>query len=76
LRELQIASLRILRVSIAKEILEDGARSIQASSSDTEYEDIAFFRSLLKRLTGMNPAQFQTKFASERSHDKDLGASW
>jgi transcriptional regulator GlxA family with amidase domain len=59
--------LQILRVSVAKEMLEDGARSIQTISSEVGYEDIAFFRTLFKRLTGMNPAQYRTRFASVRS---------
>lgn len=61
--------LQLLRVSVAKEMLEDGARSIQTISSEVGYEDIAFFRTLFKRLTGMNPAQYRTKFASVRSHE-------
>jgi len=55
--------LQLLRVSIAKEMLEDSTRSIQTISADVGYEDIAFFRTLFKRLTGMNPAQYRTKFA-------------
>jgi len=62
--------LQVLRVSIAKELLEDGVRSIQAISSDVGYEDIAFFRTLFKRLTGMNPAQYRMKFASVHIHEK------
>jgi len=61
--------LQILRVSIAKEMLEDGVRSVQAISSSVGYEDIAFFRTLFKRLTGMNPAQYRTKFAGVRNHE-------
>lgn len=61
--------LQNLRVSIAREMLEDGARSIQAISSAVGYEDIAFFRKLFKRLTGMNPAQYRTKFASVYRHE-------
>jgi transcriptional regulator GlxA family with amidase domain len=65
--------LQILRISVAKEKLEDGARSIQTISSEVGYEDIAFFRTLFKRLTGMNPAQYRTKFASVRSNSlRDL----
>jgi len=60
--------LQLLRVSVAKDMLEDGARSIQTISSEVGYEDIAFFRTLFKRLTGMNPAQYRTKFARVRGH--------
>ena len=39
------AYLQMLRVSVAKELLERGATSIQSVSSKIGYEDIAFFRS-------------------------------
>jgi len=61
--------LQALRISIAKEMLEDGARSIQSIGSAVGYEDIAFFRALFKRLTGMTPAEYRTRFTGVRSHD-------
>jgi len=48
--------LQALRISIAREMLEDDASSIQTVSSKVGYEDVAFFRALFKRLTGMTPA--------------------
>ena len=55
--------VQMLRVSAAKELLEHGAASIQAVCSKTGYEDIAFFRSLFKRHTGMTPAEYRSRFA-------------
>lgn len=57
------AYLQMLRVSAAKEMLERGAASVQAVSSEIGYEDIAFFRSLFKRHTGMTPAEYRDRFA-------------
>ncbi len=55
--------LQMLRTSVAKEMLEDGARSIQSVSSAVGYEDCAFFRTVFKRLTGMTPAEYRETFA-------------
>lgn len=55
--------LQTLRITIAKEMLEDGGRSVQAVSSAVGYDDIGFFRSLFKRFTGMTPGEYRTRFA-------------
>ena len=57
------AYTQMLRVAAAKEMLEHGAASIQAVCSKTGYEDIAFFRSLFKRHTGMTPAEYRDNFS-------------
>jgi len=62
--------LQALRISIAREMLEEGARSIQSISSAVGYEDIAFFRALFRRSTGMTPAEYRTRFSGLRSHDR------
>lgn len=61
--------MQALRVSIAKAMLEEGARSIQTVSASVGYEDAAYFRALFKRLTGMTPAQYRTKFTGVRSRE-------
>lgn len=61
--------LQILRISIAREMLEDGARSVQSVASNVGYEDVAFFRVLFKRLTGMTPAEYRTKFTGVVDRD-------
>jgi transcriptional regulator GlxA family with amidase domain len=57
------AYIQMLRVSAAKEMLEDGAPSIQSVSLKIGYEDVAFFRSVFKRHTGMTPAEYRSQFA-------------
>lgn len=61
--------MQALRISMAKEMLEDGARSIQAVSTTVGYDDAAYFRALFKRLTGMTPAQYRTRFTGLRSRE-------
>jgi transcriptional regulator GlxA family with amidase domain len=55
--------LQALRVAVAKEMLEDGARSVQAVSSAVGYADVAFFREVFKRCTGMTPGEYRENFA-------------
>jgi transcriptional regulator GlxA family with amidase domain len=57
------AYIQMLRVAAAKEMLEHGAASIQVVCSKVGYADIAFFRSLFKRHTGMTPAEYRNRFA-------------
>jgi transcriptional regulator GlxA family with amidase domain len=57
------AYAQMLRVAAAKDMLEHGAASIQAVCSKIGYDDIAFFRSLFKRHTGMTPAEYRDNFA-------------
>jgi transcriptional regulator GlxA family with amidase domain len=57
------AYLQALRVSAARDMLEHGAPSIQGVSSKIGYEDVAFFRGLFKRHTGMTPAEYRERFS-------------
>ena len=57
------AYVQMLRVSAAKEMLEEGVNSIQTVCSKSGYEDAAFFRRLFKRHTGMTPAEYRKRFA-------------
>ena len=57
------AYVQMLRIAAAKEMLEQGATSIQVVSSKVGYEDVAFFRDLFKRHTGMTPGEYRTRFA-------------
>ena len=54
---------QMLRISAAKEMLDDGAMSIQDVCAKVGYEDLAFFRNLFKRYTGMTPAEYRRRFA-------------
>jgi transcriptional regulator GlxA family with amidase domain len=57
------AYIQTLRIAEAKELLEQGATSIQSVCSRIGYEDLAFFRRLFKRHTGMTPAEYRSRFA-------------
>ena len=57
------AYLQALRISAAREMFEHGAVSVQAVSQKIGYQDVAFFRSLFRRHTGMAPAEYRTRFA-------------
>lgn len=58
-----LAYLQALRVEAAKELLEQGATSVQAVCDRIGYEDIAFFRSVFRRHTGMTPGEYRRAFA-------------
>jgi transcriptional regulator GlxA family with amidase domain len=64
------AYLQALRVEAAKAMLERDDRPIQSISSEVGYDDVAFFRELFKRTTGMTPARYRANFApmSVRGH--------
>jgi len=66
------AYIQTLRISAAKEMLEQGATSIQAVCSKIGYEDVAFFRDLFKRHTGMTPGEYRTRFAKMSFERADL----
>jgi transcriptional regulator GlxA family with amidase domain len=57
------AYVQMLRISAARDLLERGVPSIQTVCSKIGYEDVAFFRSLFKRHTGMTPAEYRARFA-------------
>jgi AraC-like DNA-binding protein len=51
-----------MRVAVAKDMLEDGARSLRAVSAAVGYRDAAFFRAVFKRSTGMTPGEYRENF--------------
>ena len=55
--------LQALRIEAAKAMLEHDSKPIQRVSSDVGYDDVAFFRGLFKRATGMTPAEYRAHFA-------------
>ena len=57
-----LAYLQALRIEAAKELLEQGAPSVQAVSDRIGYEDIAFFRTVFRRHTGMTPGEYRRAF--------------
>lgn len=54
---------QMLRIAAAKEMLEHGAPSIQSVCTRIGYEDLAFFRALFKRHTGMTPGEYRDRFS-------------
>jgi len=58
------AYLQALRIEAAKAMLESGPKPIQSISSEVGYDDVAFFRELFKRSTGMTPAEYRALFAT------------
>ena len=57
------AYLQALRVEAAKAMLERDGTPIQRISTAVGYDDVAFFRGLFKRVTGMTPGQYRAHFA-------------
>jgi len=55
--------MQSLRITIAREMLENDSRSVEAVSRAVGYDDSAFFRTLFKRHTGMTPGEYRGKFA-------------
>jgi transcriptional regulator GlxA family with amidase domain len=55
--------LQAVRIEAAKTMLERDAKPIQSISSDVGYDDVAFFRSLFKRVTKMTPTEYRAHFA-------------
>jgi transcriptional regulator GlxA family with amidase domain len=56
------AYLQAVRIETAKAMLERESHPIQTVSSAVGYDDVAFFRSLFKRATGMTPAEYRAHF--------------
>jgi len=54
--------LQKLRVAAAKRLLESDHRSMQQISDAVGYRDVAFFRSLFERQTGVSPSVYREKF--------------
>ena len=57
------AYVQTLRIAAARDLLEQGEPSIQRVCGRIGYEDVAYFRGLFKRHTGMTPAEYRERFA-------------
>lgn len=69
------AYIQMLRVWAAKDMLENGAISVQGVSSKIGYDDVAFFRSLFKRHTGMTPGEYRERFEKMRIGRSGIAAN-
>ena len=54
--------LQKLRIAAARRLLESNHRSMQEISDAVGYQDVAFFRSLFQRHTGVSPSAYREKF--------------
>jgi transcriptional regulator GlxA family with amidase domain len=60
---LPAAYLQALRIEAAKGMLESDAKPVQTISAEVGYDDVAFFRSLFKRIVKMTPTEYRAHFA-------------
>ena len=67
--------LQLMRVSLAREMLEGDAVSVQEVSDRVGYSDQAFFRALFKRHTGMTPAEYRSRFGTPHARNEAIGAT-
>lgn len=56
------AYLQMVRVAAARQMLEQGASSVQRVGSSVGYDDAAFFRRVFKRHCGETPAAYRERF--------------
>jgi transcriptional regulator GlxA family with amidase domain len=54
--------LQKLRVATAKRLLESGHRTMQEVSDAVGYQDVAFFREIFQRHTGVSPSAYRRRF--------------
>jgi transcriptional regulator GlxA family with amidase domain len=57
--------LQKLRVAAAKRMLESNHRSMQQIGDAVGYQDIAFFRALFQRHTGVSPSAYRDRFGTQ-----------
>ncbi len=58
-----IAYAQNLRVEAAKRALETGRQTVDEIAAAVGYENVAFFRRLFKRSTGLSPAEYRRLYA-------------
>jgi transcriptional regulator GlxA family with amidase domain len=51
-----------LRIDAARHLLENQHKSVQEISFSVGYEDVAFFRRLFQRHTGVSPREYRARF--------------
>ena len=60
--------LQKLRIAAAKRLLESDHRSIQEVSDAVGYQDVAFFRNLFQRHTGVSPSAYRQRFGMQEQN--------
>src|SRR2546423_4171037 len=59
-----------LRIAAAKRLLESDHRSMPEISDAVGYQDVAFFRSLFQRHTGVSPSAYRRRFGSQPTKER------
>jgi len=57
------AYIQRVRVEAAKRALEDGRRPISEVAFDVGYGDVASFRTIFRRVTGLSPTEYRRRYA-------------
>jgi transcriptional regulator GlxA family with amidase domain len=69
------AYLQAVRIEAAKSMLERDDTAVQSIASAVGYDDVAHFRDLFKRATGMTPAEYRSRFAAAHVRQLDHAAA-
>jgi transcriptional regulator GlxA family with amidase domain len=56
------AYLQMVRIAAARQMLEEGAPSVQRIGADVGYGNLAFFRQVFRRYTGVTPTEYRSRF--------------
>jgi len=65
--------VHLLRVAAARSLLETGNVPVQKVAAAVGYEDVASFRQIFKRHTGMTPADYRSRFGPLAVAHAELG---
>ena len=55
--------LQMVRIAVARQMLEAGGRSVKDVGAAVGYGDVAFFRDVFKRFSGLAPAAYRERFS-------------
>ncbi len=70
--EAPLAYLHRLRIDAARHSLENKHRTVQEISEEVGYGDVAFFRRLFKRHTGVSPRDYRSRFGPRTADANEL----
>lgn len=62
------AYLQSFRVAVARNLLESSTSTVQSVALAVGYGDVASFRRLFRRETGIAPARYRAQFGSRPAH--------
>lgn len=66
-----LSYIHVIRMTMAKRLLEDGQQMVQEVSQAVGYEDVIFFRDLFKRHTGICPTEYRSRFGIPPNAEPD-----